>query len=44
MRTLASYARSGRPAPSSLPTMIWPAIAIASSTSARKIQSWNEIW
>ena len=24
--------------------MICPAIAIASSTSARKIQSWNEIW
>ena len=24
--------------------MIWPAIAIASSTSARKIQSWNAIW
>ena len=26
------------------PTMIWPAIAIASRTSARKIQSWNAIW
>ena len=24
--------------------MIWPAIAIASSTSARNSQSWNEIW
>ena len=32
------------PAPSIRPTITWPAIAIASSTSARKIQSWNAIW
>ena len=42
-RSRRTPARS-RPPPSSRPTMIWPAIAIASSTSARKIQSWKEIW
>src|SRR4029079_16944786 len=44
IRTLASNARCGRPAPSSFPTMIWPAIATASSTSARNSQSWNDTW
>ena len=33
-----------RPAPSIRPTRTWPAIAIASSTSARKMNSWKAIW
>ena len=32
------------PAPSARPTITWPAIAIASSTSARKMKSWKAIW
>ena len=44
IRTLASHARSVSPAPRPRPTITWPAIAIASRTKARKIQSWNAIW
>jgi hypothetical protein len=44
MRTLAAQARSASPPPSPRPTITWPAIAIASRTKARKIQSWNAIW
>ena len=32
------------PAPRPRPTSTWPAIAIASRTNARKIQSWKAIW
>ena len=35
---------SPSPAPSIRPTSTWPAIAIASSTSARKMNSWKAIW
>ena len=44
IRTAAARAPSGSPAPSMRPTITWPAIAIASSTSARKMKSWNAIW
>ena len=44
IRTDAARAPSGSPAPSIRPTSTCPAIAIASSTSARKMKSWNAIW
>ncbi len=44
MRRAAAKASSASPAPSARPTMTWPAMAIASSTRARKPKSWKAIW
>ena len=44
IRVAAARAPLASPAPSMRPTITWPAIAIASSTSARKTNSWNAIW
>ena len=44
MRRAAAKASSASPAPSARPTMTCPAIAIASSTRARKPKSWKAIW
>ncbi len=44
IRRAAACAASASPAPSVRPTITWPAIAIASSTSARNTNSWKAIW
>ena len=44
IRRAARCAPSASPAPSERPTITCPAIAIASSTSARKTNSWKAIW
>ena len=44
MRLAAARAPSASPAPSIRPIITCPAIAIASSTSARNTHSWNAIW
>ena len=44
IRRAAAKASSASPAPSARPTMTCPAMAIASSTSARKPKSWKAIW
>ena len=44
IRPAAARAPDPSPAPSMRPTMTCAAIATASSTSARKTNSWNAIW
>ena len=44
IRTAAARAPEASPPPSIRPTMTWPAMASASSTSARKTKSWKAIW
>ena len=44
MRSAASRAPAASPAPSMPPTITCPAIASASSTSARNTNSWKAIW
>ena len=44
MRRAAARAPAASPAPSERPTSTCPAIAMASSTSARNTNSWNAIW
>ena len=44
IRRAAAKASSASPAPSARPTITWPAMAMASSTSARKPKSWKAIW